>query len=72
MLTHTFEQGNTPIEYSNRKDCKYVGISTDAGQFRCGDYYIIDCNRDPGYDEATFTCDPSDGRKYHRGYNCEF
>ncbi|KAI4682216.1 uncharacterized protein J4E88_005106 [Alternaria novae-zelandiae] len=56
------------IEYS--EDCHYIGSGVDAGQFRCGDYYIIDCAKDPRYNEATFRC--PDGREYHRGYNCEF
>jgi hypothetical protein len=57
------------IEYS--KDCHYIGNGVDAGQFRCGDEYIIDCAKDPRYNEAPFQCGGK-GRYYHRGYNCEF
>ncbi|CAI9628923.1 unnamed protein product [Alternaria burnsii] len=62
----------TKIEYSNYDDCKYIGTGIDAGQFRCGDHYIIDCAKDPGYDEATMKCDDDQLPKFHRGYYCEF
>lgn len=66
------EQVYTKIEYSNYDDCKYIGTGIDAGQFRCGDHYIIDCEKDPRYDEATIKCDDDQLPKFHRGYYCEF
>ncbi len=65
-----FVQVYAPIKYSNREDCHFIGTGVDAGQFRCGDYYIIDCAKDPRYDEATIKCE--NGRAFRRAYYCEF
>ncbi|CAA9959079.1 hypothetical protein PTMSG1_02604 [Pyrenophora teres f. maculata] len=37
------------IKYSNRKNCAYHAGGEDAGQFHCGDEYIIDCKLDPHF-----------------------
>ncbi|KAL1799492.1 hypothetical protein ACET3X_003529 [Alternaria dauci] len=44
-------QFDVKIKYGNRNNCVYHATGTDAGQFRCGNEYIIDCKKD-------FRCSP--------------
>ncbi|KAI4636284.1 uncharacterized protein J4E88_005105 [Alternaria novae-zelandiae] len=59
-----------PIEYGNRGDCAYHATGKDAGQFRCGDYYIIDCAKDPRYGQQVSCGNPRP--RYAVAWYCEF